>query len=67
MNELKPCPFCGGKAYLFVDDGVRVICQDCEASTDVRRDIITNDGVIGDSVNAVMGLWNRRRCDIWKD
>lgn len=30
MIELKPCPFCGGKAYLFANDGVRVICTKIE-------------------------------------
>ena len=34
MNkELKPCPFCGGKAVIHVSDGVRVICTVCEAKT----------------------------------
>lgn len=23
MEELKPCPFCGGKAWLLVNDGVK--------------------------------------------
>lgn len=29
-EELKPCPFCGGKAVIHVGDGVRVICTVCE-------------------------------------
>lgn len=38
MVELKPCPFCGGRARLFVKDGVRVVCTRCYVSTRVLRD-----------------------------
>ena len=59
-DELKPCPFCGGKASLFVDGGVRVICTKCHASTQELRDAITRSGVAGNATKAVIEDWNRR-------
>ena len=41
MEQLKKCPFCGGKAEmmngaaLFAPDDYWVRCKDCEAETDV--------------------------------
>ena len=38
MEELKPCPFCGGEAGIVHGDlgrnGSRVICKSCGGSTD---------------------------------
>ena len=37
MNELKPCPFCGGKAKLQGDEskyGCFVVCTNCYAEMD---------------------------------
>lgn len=38
MFELKHCPFCGGRARLFVNGGVRVVCTRCYVSTMVLKD-----------------------------
>lgn len=63
MIDLKPCPFCGHKADLFVNDGVRVICAKCRASSKILRDVMNADGVSGCSVKSVIEAWNRRASD----
>lgn len=55
--ELKPCPFCGGKARLWVDGGVRVICSKCYVGTMNLTDSI---GYESDAVEMVVAAWNRR-------
>lgn len=57
---LKPCPFCGGKAALFVDEGVKVVCVKCHASTQELRDMFTTSGVAGNATEAVIEDWNKR-------
>lgn len=57
---LKPCPFCGGKASLFVENGVRVLCQKCRAQTSPLKDMISDSGVWGNATEAVITAWNRR-------
>ena len=57
MFELKPCPFCGGKARLFVNNGARVICTKCYASTRIMSDEIEYDS---NAVETVIEAWNRR-------
>lgn len=63
MPELKSCPFCGGKAYLFVDNGIRVLCVQCGASSKVLRDMQTANGVAGNATKSVIEAWNRRVSD----
>lgn len=60
FDELKPCPFCGGKAHLFVNDGVRVICPTCGAGTKILVDAMSHKGVAGNATKAVIEAWNRR-------
>lgn len=55
--ELKPCPFCGGKARLWVDGGVRVICSRCYGATMNLTDSI---GYESNAVETVIATWNRR-------
>lgn len=61
-EELKPCPFCGGKAVKYVNNGVCVKCVNCEISTITLCDthhINPNNGAI----EKVIKLWNRRTND----
>lgn len=57
MIELKPCPFCGGKARLFVSNGVRVFCTKCSATT---RILVDSERVGTSTVEDVIKAWNRR-------
>ena len=57
MIELKSCPFCGGKARLFVNGGVRVICPKCYASTRILTDEMEYES---NAVETVIEAWNRR-------
>ena len=58
MVELKPCPFCGGKARLFVSNGVRVLCPKCGATT---RILVDGERVETNAVENVIKSWNRRK------
>ncbi len=72
MNELKPCPFCGGEAEerisfrehsSFGDTTVDlcVICPSCDISisSPITLEDKTFDGLIN-RCNYVRQLWNRR-------
>lgn len=64
-SALRPCPFCGGEAVLFVEDGVQVICLSCGVRTSSKADRIYTKGVSQEriatsSVEQVIEEWNRR-------
>lgn len=54
MNELKPCPFCGGeaKAFSFRDGATIVYCEDCEIETPMFT-----------AMKYAIKAWNRRAND----
>ena len=59
-NELKPCPFCGGKAWVnkFTAYGApkaTVCCYDCNCTTD---DFDTDD--FGEAEEKAIKHWNTR-------
>jgi len=69
--ELKPCPFCGGKALLQVwNKGIRVICFDCMCSTPSFQDDAWDDNgnyydadenkVVPCALIRAVKKWNRR-------
>ena len=49
--------------HVFVNDGVRVICSKCGASTKILVDALTANGVAGNATAAVIKAWNRRAYD----
>lgn len=60
MNEeLKPCPFCGGKAIKQVNSGVCVKCVDCGISTITLIDMPSHKSNKG-AIERVIEMWNRR-------
>lgn len=56
-TDLKPCPFCGGIARLFANNGVRVICSKCNVGTMMLMDSIVYET---NAVEMVVEAWNRR-------
>ncbi len=65
FDELKACPFCGGTAHLFVNEGVCVICPKCGASSKILVDAMVVKGVAGNATKSVIEAWNRRCGDEW--
>lgn len=59
MIELKPCPFCGGKARLLAGNGVRVLCTKCGATTWTATD---SERGGTSAVEDVIKAWNK-----WKN
>ena len=61
--KLKRCPFCGGEAVLFADNGVRVICSSCGAQTARSSDYVMRGAPTGNAIYRVATRWNRRKSD----
>ena len=58
---LKPCPFCWGKAVVHVNDGVRVVCTECGATSKCLVDGYSQGRPMGSAVHSVIEAWNRRK------
>lgn len=57
MEKLKPCPFCGGKAFVrYVMPCSTVQCEKCGASTGVFSDWYEE----ADGRKEAIDAWNRR-------
>ena len=61
MNELKPCPFCGEKAYIFEikdwDDGLKIVeagCDKCDIHFRKCRETLE------EAKSKAIEAWNRR-------
>lgn len=63
-HNLKPCPFCGGDARLFVSKkGVRVFCLYCRITTEKLKDALNTEAAPKNAVMSVINKWNRRADD----
>ena len=60
MDELKKCPFCGGKAALLANNDVKVSCLRCAAQTNHQIDFMIRTGRCTNAVQRVVDAWNRR-------
>ncbi len=66
MNiDLKPCPFCGGTATLYVNDGVRARCTKCGNGTGVFVDDYNR--LKGNAIEIVVKKWNERVTEVEND
>ena len=69
-NELKPCPFCGGKARLITLNSVKyfehteysgeIHCINCDATIDKEWIISSNPLRLCGNNESVYDLWNKR-------
>lgn len=62
--ELRLCPVCGGEARLYVQDGVRVMCPKCRATSKILVDDYNGFEIRTNAVEDVIEAWNRRIDDV---
>lgn len=64
-EKLRPCPFCGGEAKIFADQGggICVKCMKCYCQTDNRCDFSYDDCMRTNAFNSIVEMWNRRTND----
>ena len=56
-TELKPCPFCGGEATIYKENGeVSIACSNCQCGTA----FLTGASPIGKKIEVATRDWNRR-------
>ena len=66
MNELKPCPFCGGKATAFKDNYSRIgiMCENCNMYFGIElecgEELVDGWRAKIKSVEEALEAWNRR-------
>ena len=58
--KLRPCPFCGSEAYLIINDGARVLCPKCGATSKILVDNIVGYNSSKNAVKSVIEAWNKR-------
>lgn len=59
--KLKSCPFCGGDARLFVNNGVEVQCTKCGIHTETLIDTPNRCGSKSShAIERVIEKWNSR-------
>lgn len=60
MIELEKCPFCGGEAVVHIEDGVRVVCTECGATSKCLVDGYAQGKPTGGALKSVVEAWNKR-------
>lgn len=65
MNELKPCPFCGKKAYGEVVSSnskvvIRVRCEECDTSKKIILSTVNTFDEVYAEIDKVKTTWNTR-------